>query len=71
MDFPDVGQKAATYGRRGASKSTVGQVYRIEGETVTMHEIMKRLGLSKSAARARLVKLKSATGPITWARLGA
>jgi hypothetical protein len=71
MQFPQPGKEAQTYGRRGAAKSTANGVYRIEGEYVTMQDIAKRIGTSAKLAQQRLAKLKSATGPITWVRLGA
>jgi ribosomal protein S25 len=70
MNYPKSGQEAKAYGARGAAKSTLGQVYRIEGETVTMQGIAKRLGVSLSAARDRLRRLKGASGAVTWGRLG-
>lgn len=71
MNFPTEGKQAKDYGRRGAAKSTAGQVYRIEGENVTMRDIAKRLGLPLATARSRLRRLKGATGAVTWARLQA
>lgn len=71
MNFPTAGKQAKDYGSRGAAKSTAGQIYRIEGENVTMRDIAKRIGMSLPAARDRLRRLKGATGPVTWARLQA
>lgn len=71
MQFPQPGKEAKDYGRRGAAKSTAGQVYRIEGENVTMQDIAKRLGLPLTTVRSRLRRLKGATGAVTWARLAA
>jgi GTP-sensing pleiotropic transcriptional regulator CodY len=71
MQFPQPGKEASAYGRRGAVKSTMGAVYRIEGENVTMVEIAQRLGVTPSVAQDRMRKLRGATGPVTWARLAA
>lgn len=47
------------------------QIYRIDGENVTMEQIAKRLGLTTGGARARMGSLRGASGAITWARLEA
>ena len=71
MQFPASGKEASGYGRRGAAKAGIGQVYRIEGDYVGIADIAKRIGLSVPAARNRLRKLKGASGAVTWARLAA
>lgn len=71
MQFPQSGKEASSYGRRGAARALAGALYRIEGESVTAQQIADRLGVTKDAVRARLARLRRASGAITWARLGA
>lgn len=50
---------------------TPKDIFRIEGESVTLEEIGKRLGITSQAAGSRLRKLRGASGAITWLRLQA
>jgi hypothetical protein len=52
MQFPQPGKEASAYGRRGAVKSTMGAVYRIEGENVTMVEIAQGGWQPRRSARS-------------------
>lgn len=57
--------------QRSAFRSRQENLWRIEGEYVTIREIAERLGICANAASNRLRRLQGATGAITWARLAA
>jgi hypothetical protein len=56
-------------GRPPARKAPA--VFYIEGEHVGYAEIAKRLGLTPACAQTRMLKLRGASGAITWERLKA
>lgn len=69
MNFGFAKQGRPGLGGRQANQRP--ELYRIEGDTVSMSDIAKRLGISESAARSRLKKLRGASGAIDWRRLEA
>lgn len=42
------------------------EVFRIEGDPVTMDEIAKRLGVAKSTAQKRMARERAKPGAVTW-----
>ena len=66
FNFSKPAAKAA--GRNGGAKRNAGWVYYVEGEAVRMPDLVARLGVSPTTAKAR-VKRERATGALTWAGL--
>lgn len=44
-------------------------VYCVEGESLTLAQLAKRLGVSETTARARLNRERAKPGPATWESL--
>jgi hypothetical protein len=56
--------------RAGLSTSRVVlAVYCIEGDSVTLGDIARRLGVGINLARQRLARERDKPGPVTWAGL--
>jgi hypothetical protein len=60
-------EDAKVYGKRGAVSCT--SKWYVEGETLEMSEIAKRLGVASNNIAASRYRRAAAKGPVTWASL--
>lgn len=56
---------------RSAAKRKADTTYRIDGEYLSTDQIAKRIGVTRVVVQKRMRVLRSASGPITLARLAA
>lgn len=57
--------RAAEYARRGHNRRPAN-VYRIEGESLTLAEIAERLGVSARRASERMRRARERPGAVKW-----
>lgn len=57
------------WSRRGGLKKAAVERWNIEGENVSLKQIMERANQTEYSARLRLKELQSMPGAITWAAL--
>ena len=61
-------QRARRNGGAGRGRQLIG-LFCIEGETVTLVQMGRRLGITEDTARLRLRREARKPGPVTWAGL--
>jgi hypothetical protein len=59
----------ASRGGKAGNRSPTFKLVRVEGEVVTMAQILERTGLPLETAQYSVKKLQKADEPITWAKL--
>jgi hypothetical protein len=59
----------AAHGRRAGQRARNSALYRVDGETVTLEQIIERTGRGRDYLVMRISHLRRAKRPVTWARL--